>query len=139
MASIEWNPDWTTGVELIDRQHHELVELLNRLLSMVDARAEEPEAKRALSLLADYVEFHFDAEEALMEQTAYPDLLSHRLLHQDMRNRVRGYLRHYWTQPHLIPEDVRQFLISWLSDHLSGVDQAMARHVRSQAADTSGS
>lgn len=131
VAAVEWDPKWNTGVHLVDTQHRELVELLNRLMSMIDSKVADVEAKRALTMLADYVEFHFDAEEVLMEKTGYPDLPNHRQLHLEMRARVRSYLRHYWTQPQSIPEDVKHFLVSWLSEHLSVVDQEMAAYVRS--------
>jgi len=133
MDSFEWTQDYVTGLAEVDQQHHRLVDLLNRLGSMVGegsgARFEDMEA--VFAELAAYTHDHFDQEEAFMVEVALDPgfVRAHRDMHQ--RFIVELGLLHARESPQN-PDTVGQllrFLSAWLAYHILGVDQSMARQV----------
>lgn len=57
-----------TGNELIDGQHKELIEKINKLVGCCENGGGKLEAIKMLDYLSDYTEFHFGEEEALQEK-----------------------------------------------------------------------
>jgi hemerythrin len=75
------------GVPLIDRQHEQYLEWVDRLFSLT----EQPSVSRTAfdEAVADAVAYaieHFDAEEALMRSVAYPGYEAHVRKHDEFRD-----------------------------------------------------
>lgn len=133
MPALEWKTAWETGHPEIDRQHRELIQQLERLLTALAEGWEADETVRALVYLGDYVEFHFAAEEAEMAKIDYPRLVDHKAIHDGLRAQVKKLIKDYRGDPHSIPASVAEFLVGWLKTHLSVEDQLMAAHLRAAA------
>lgn len=72
----EFDESLVTGNEMIDTQHKELIEKINKLLDSCETSKEKVVAVKTLDYLADYTEFHFGEEEKLQESINYPALQS---------------------------------------------------------------
>jgi len=89
MAIVFWDSSLETGVDVIDIQHRQLFEMINRL----HEKNEDPDADRVaflatLDRMEQYARFHFSEEEALMQQAGYPALEEHRGKHEEFRQRI---------------------------------------------------
>lgn len=84
---ILWSPDYDIGHAKIDDDHRHVVDTINRLN---DATGNE-ELAAALKALHSYVREHFEREERLMEAGGYPDLVAHKALHADFRQRIDSF------------------------------------------------
>jgi hemerythrin-like metal-binding protein len=135
VGKVEWDPVWETGIEIIDSQHRYLLEQLNGLVAAQEPDRLEAEASRALVLLVEYVDFHFQMEEAYMEGTGYPGLAEHRQAHDRMREQAQSLSRsgHRFSLREALR--IRDFLLNWLVGHFTTHDHAMARHLTRYAAD----
>jgi hemerythrin len=69
-----------TGIQKIDMQHKELIDRLNRLISL-KADSDE-EVRRMLDFLDGYIVRHFGDEETLQIQSNYPKFERHKSQHQ---------------------------------------------------------
>lgn len=81
---IEWDKKYELGVPLIDSQHKRIVELAGDLH---DALSGDPERYKGnlegiLKALCDYTDYHFAAEERLIEKHGYAGIAAHKLAHQ---------------------------------------------------------
>jgi hemerythrin len=133
MVKVEWNPEWVTGVERIDRQHRELLDRANRLAATVlDSPKAEAESEDILFHLAQYADFHFREEEQAMTETKFPGLRPHREAHDAMREKVAGMIDRHAAGPRGLPADLMAYFFEWLADHIETFDQAMALHLRAQ-------
>ncbi|TSE23554.1 Phytochrome-like protein cph2 [Tepidimonas sediminis] len=127
-----WDESLLTGIEVVDAQHHRLVDLFNALnRAMFHGRALGVHEQQAiLEDLIAYARRHFDDEERLMEEVGvdarHREL--HRRLHQEFVDQVRSMwdARGHLRQP---GDTLMGFLTSWLGLHIMGVDQAMARQI----------
>ena len=121
-----------TGDEMIDNQHRELIERINRLLIICEnEKPAKREAVETLDFLADYTEFHFKAEEELQEAIGYPGLEEHRKKHEELRRVVRDLYDMLEDQEGPTEDFVKQVnknVTQWLYNHIRGFDRSVAEY-----------
>lgn len=123
MALIEWSSSLSVGVRLLDQQHQELVGIVNRVHQAI----KDGQGSLVLSDVADqlvaYTEFHFAAEEELMELHGYPELMQHKKEHALLVQQVVSIAEQIKSGKVYQPLNVMQFLVNWLTTHLKGEDK----------------
>lgn len=129
MSLLVWNPQWDTGIEMIDLQHKALLAQVETLLEAIHSNDMDGRLPGLLAFLADYVEEHFRMEEVQMAASAYPGLAGHRAIHDDMRQQVGALLARYQLDSRAVTDEVLDFVTDWLIQHINGEDRRMARHL----------
>lgn len=123
-----WNKNLETGIELIDSQHMELIDLLNDLTrALVDDVPEE--LLRIFDELMEYADYHFKAEEELWEPYFSDDpwYAAHQKTHDSFVPRLLAIKEKGEDVP--LPETIEtivKFLIRWLAYHIIDNDKRMA-------------
>jgi len=116
---IEWTPEMSVGVDALDKDHQQLVGLLNQFIQAVDDGDGVLIVDAIFGGLVRYTETHFIREEKVMEACGYPDLAEHKLQHQKLVARVFECREAYMQTPNESLEgEVREFLTSWLQQHI---------------------
>ena len=132
MNSFSWKPQFETGLEIVDAQHHRLVDLINRYGELVaSGQAVRSHAITALlGELAHYATHHFQDEEQLMRQLALDSRHydHHKLAHEEFLQEVTRMQGAMTSTPEA--ENLLRFLTHWLAYHILGTDQAMANQIR---------
>ena len=133
MEHFHWDSHYITGLDEVDRQHHFLVDLINRFSDELTDAQGAPTAtmEKVFSDLANYAQYHFSEEERLMEKA---DLDPRHVEHhkQEHVNFLEEVTQIYSS---LSPEaagrerSLLRFLIYWLAYHILGSDQSMARQI----------
>ena len=77
-----------TGNEMIDNQHKELIGKIAALEEACETNRDKATAVKLLNYLADYTDFHFQAEEKLQEEMSYPGFAEHKTQHEEFRRAV---------------------------------------------------
>lgn len=132
MEAFVWNQRFVTGIEVVDEQHHRLVDIINRLGdAMLDGQAmSEGSLQILFKDLSDYAREHFRDEEELMREAGLdprhidPHTAHHRQFVEQLASmwRARGAMKNP-------AETVLGFLSAWLAFHILGEDQSMARQL----------
>jgi hemerythrin len=128
MAVAEWRDEYRTGHTTIDSQHRRLFTLVNQIHELT--KLPEPpmaEIKHLLIEFADCAIAHFDLEETLMAQYAYPNLKVHCGTHQALVNKVQTLLHKFDHASGASTADVTQVLADWMVHHIRGEDRQMIR------------
>jgi diguanylate cyclase (GGDEF)-like protein/hemerythrin-like metal-binding protein len=132
VETFVWDKHFTTGLETVDQQHRSLVELVNELgQSLIDGKAGDDAAlEPIIGRLTNYSDYHFTEEERLMAEAGVDarHVERHKAIHQNFLAQVMTM----WNSRRSLqaPASVLlEFLISWLSFHFLGEDQAMARQI----------
>ncbi|MFZ2170669.1 MAG: hemerythrin domain-containing protein [Methylococcaceae bacterium] len=128
MALIEKSGVLTVGYDLIDNDHEEFISLLNELDSASNA-----DFPVLFQHLYEHTEVHFDRENQLMKQFAFPAETEHKGEHQ----RVLGEFRQFKTRVDkgMIAfgrSFVRERLPDWFRLHVTTMDSALAAHIKIQ-------
>ncbi len=133
METFVWDQNFVTGLAQVDDQHYELVELFNELNeSLFSADLNQGALlQRTYERVIEYARNHFhDEEQVMVEAGVDPQhVLAHRRLHEQFVEQAEAM----WSQRSALidhPENIVNFLTSWLGLHILGVDQSMARQIR---------
>jgi len=134
MSLITWNDHLNVGVEEIDQQHQKLVQLINGLHNHMLAGDASEIMNKVLDRVIEYTGFHFQTEEQLMAQYAYPDSAAHKKEHKDLVDTaVNLQVKLKSGNSHLTMETMH-FLQDWLQHHILGSDKKFAEYLISKGA-----
>ena len=117
----EFDESLVTGNEMIDTQHKELIDKINKLLDSCETSKEKVVAVKTLDYLADYTEFHFGEEEKLQESINYPAIAEHKKDLYNMLEEEEG-------PSEAFVEQVNKNVIEWLYRHIKGFDRSVAEY-----------
>lgn len=120
---FEWSDDYCVGVEEIDAQHRDLVDLLHRLSVAIREHRGSAVARQCLDELVDYTATHFAEEEKLMVESGYPDYPAHRQIHIALVDHVKDLQRKLDSGQAAITFELLHFLRVWLMRHINEVDR----------------
>ncbi len=133
-TTFVWDQHFVTELESVDEQHHALVDLFNELSRGLFSKRSDREVVLAdtYARLLSYTEHHFQEEEELMAKFAVDPrhVESHRSMHQQFVEQVIML----WAQRTTMTDPATTlvgFLTSWLGLHILGIDQSMARQIKS--------
>jgi hemerythrin len=117
-----WNARYSTGIRLIDEQHQELFQIVNRLRRLVLEAADRNEIEGLLEELVTCSERHFASEEAHMAKVGYPDLAQHLAEHASMLASLQELLGRFRESDQAMAMMVPTFMEGWLKHHISDGD-----------------
>jgi len=132
MRTFEWNANFETDLPSVDEQHHRLVDLINALGEHLNHdEVSDRDLEGLFRELVDYAGYHFSEEEALMREAGLDDrhidrhIAKHRAFIDELmllKHNARGDVASIATE-------VLDYLIHWLTYHILGQDQNMARQI----------
>ena len=135
MDAFVWDQHFVTGLADVDDQHHGLVALFNDLTQALfthDGTGQDTESLLGsiFERLVDYTEYHFADEEALMRSIGVDErhIQVHEALHQQFVQQLAALWRTRATMA-APAETFATFLTAWLSLHILGIDQSLARQI----------
>ena len=132
MDLINWNYSFSVGVDEIDSQHKIWIQTINDLhvaLCLGNTGNLISETKKAVTTMYEYTCFHFKTEEAYMESVNYPDLLSHKALHDAFSEEVLQIYNDVQADKHVLSSEIMKRLTTWLQEHILQVDSKIGLYV----------
>ncbi len=127
---FDFNAKFVLGIEEVDRDHKELVDMLNKVSALLDEDQLQEAIECFTQKISTYVGIHFAREEAFMEEIDYPGLEKHIEAH---RNFQRAYDA---LKPKIEMYDENAFRKSlldtflWLVSHIGKADKEYADYYR---------
>jgi hemerythrin len=123
MALLTWSEKLSVQVGQFDREHQELVNLINKLHDAMKAGQGKQVVGDVLKGLISYTQKHFAAEEKLMKTHGYPAYEKHKKEHNQLTMTVLDFQKGYLDGSVPLSQTVMNFLKDWLTGHIQGVDQ----------------
>ena len=118
-STPRWTPDLSVGHKELDRHHQTLFDLLARLDHGLETGQGTDWAQAMGQELTAYADYHFQAEEALLEAADYPFLQFHRATHQPIALRMHALVAQLAGPPlDQAVRDLRDFVADWLAHHI---------------------
>ena len=132
----EFDNSLVTGNQEIDNQHKEWIEKINKLIQCCENGSGKLEAIQMLNYMADYTEFHFNAEEKLQEDASYPGIEEHKQKHAEFRQAVEEL--HDMLEEEEGPSEafvnaVNKNVVDWLYNHIKTFDCSVATYINMKA------
>jgi hemerythrin len=129
MSKIEWDDSLSVKVDLIDEQHKMLIQKLADLSDAFKRGLEQNKVMKTLEFMIDYTDFHFSAEEKVMEENNYPGLPEQKEQHEEFRRTLNNIVEDYKEEgtTTAIAESINVFLLNWLVKHIKGSDAKLGQ------------
>ena len=127
----EFTDNLVTGNEMIDSQHKELIDRMNKLLESCEQSNDKAVAVKTLDYLADYTDFHFSAEEQLQREIEYPGFAKHQEQHEAFRQTIKELdemLEEEEGPSNAFVQKVQENIVDWFYTHIQGFDRSVAEY-----------
>jgi len=118
-----WKNQYCLGNESIDSEHKKLFQIANEVFSIKAAEATFHEIEKIIVSLFDYMRYHFDHEEAYMEEIAYSEIDYQKQKHAEIIREMNSMLKNakdirafkfklshviqQWLLVHIIEDDMK--------------------------------
>ena len=128
MALIDWNEDFSCGIESVDHEHQELIREINDLYGKIADNCDAKTIEFHLGEIHGLIESHFALEERLMQSARYPNYSSHKDHHDTLLDEIRDIM----DSVHAAPDSdfgiaLADRLNTWFSDHFRTHDRDLHR------------
>ena len=116
---MKWNDEYSVGIVEIDEQHKKLFELSE----IFNEATEINEIKDILLFLEEYMQFHFNTEESMMRKYNYELIEEHKKLHDDLKEKVTGYIELYFLGNYSFIEELEEVVQERIYEHILEEDR----------------
>ncbi|MEW8027682.1 MAG: bacteriohemerythrin [Candidatus Thiodiazotropha sp.] len=137
--------DWmSTGVEVIDAQHQNLLNMVNDAYNSLTETTSPVTFQRITKELLSYAIYHFQTEESLMKEYGYvgersEEATQHIKEHRDFSAKIVAIRKTFSTgdRDQIIP--ILEFLQTWIANHTQKVDMKLGLFIQEKEAESSSS
>jgi hemerythrin len=122
MEFLQWTAQYSVGDPLMDAYHHVFFKTIHDLARELPDLPSSAVEER-IGFLVNYASMHFDSEEQLMQEIAYPELAAHKELHRAFKELLCALQDRYFTHPSpAAAEELLTLSQAWLTQHILGED-----------------
>lgn len=126
--------DLETGNMMIDQQHKQLIDAINRLLEACAQGKGRAEIEKTMAFMSDYTVRHFGDEEKLQMQHMYPDYINHKKYHEAFKQVVREIQTELQQSGPTVAltAKINMSIAGWLLNHIKKEDVKVAAHIKAK-------
>jgi len=122
MAPLEWKDSYSVGVEAVDHEHRELIDLMNRLHAALASDRPEEEVSRVFGDLFRAISSHFALEERFMRERGYDQVDQHKADHERLLDELRDIMDEYLDGEGHSVERLTASVEAWFTNHFKTHD-----------------
>ena len=123
MDLITWDASFSVNVEMIDKQHQMLVQMINDLNNAMLNGNEKETIGKLINKLITYAAMHFAREEHYFDTLGYSEADIHKSQHDDFEKKVSAFESDFKAGRQSLSQEIIQFLSNWLVEHIKGSDK----------------
>ena len=127
MGLLHWEKRYSVGIEAVDHEHRELVELINRLHEQAKAQGSKMAVLGFFGDLYKAISAHFALEERFMREKGYDQLRVHKGDHERLLDEIRDIMEDYEVNDLFEERLLAQRLDAWFSRHFETHDARLHR------------
>ncbi len=127
MQLLQWKDEYSVGIEAVDYEHKELIDLINRLHEEFDAIDSKRTVPAFFGDLLKGISAHFALEERFMRDHAYGGLASHKEDHERLLDELRDIMDAFEAAKEIDTAELRARLDTWFTRHFRTHDAALHR------------
>jgi hemerythrin len=122
MPLLQWKDSYSVGVEAVDYEHKELIDLINRLYDELMKRGEPLVASAFFGDLVKAISAHFALEERFMSEQGYDQLAQHKADHERLLDDILSIMDDFDRDETTNRDDLAGRLDTWFSRHFETHD-----------------
>jgi len=102
----------------MDNHHRQLIKLINQLYEIIRDNTGFESVDAILEEMANYADYHFSAEENLLEQHDFPGLEEQRKSHGQYLSQIDELRKKFDKDSRESVQNIYVFLRNWLINHI---------------------
>ena len=118
MKNIIWSDQYSVGVSELDKQHKQIINVINELNDNLDLSSQSGQLHNILGRIIIYAQNHLEYEENLLRENDYPDLANHLSKHRDYTKTVSDFAVEILEYREELPTKLLEFLNKWWVNHI---------------------
>ena len=120
---IEWEDKYSVGVSIIDKEHKNIINIINKVIAAKQHKDNPEEITEVLNEMTKYTHEHFKNEEAYMIKFNFPMYQYHREEHLGFSMRILSYQSRVTNGDYEVANEILEYLKQWLVDHIQKTDK----------------
>jgi hemerythrin len=129
MILLRWKDEYSVGIEAVDHEHKQLIDLINRLHEKLDAADARLTVPAFFGDLLKEISAHFALEEELMRDQGYGRLDQHKDDHERLLDELREIMDAFEQSEEIDAVELSLRLDSWFSRHFRTHDAELHQMV----------
>ena len=129
MSLINWRDEFSVGVDAVDHEHREMIELINELDDAMSKDAEHTDVIESLGEIYARIAAHFALEEKIMRDARYSALEPHKQDHELLLDELTDIIDSVDADGRYDRDDLSRTLDRWFSDHFRVHDAKLHREL----------
>jgi hemerythrin len=117
---LEWKKIMSVGMEELDIQNKELINIINSIYSL-EKNENSENLKKIFSRLVNYIKYHFETEERYLKIFNYPDIENHVLEHRYIMHKLNLFNNNEFNADNAFK--LLGFLTGWFNTHIMFSDK----------------
>jgi hemerythrin len=122
MSLLQWKPEYSIGVQSMDDEHREMIELINATYGKLTSGHDAAQVEEYLGEILSTISMHFALEERMMRKAGYGEYQAHKDDHEALLDRLRDLMDDYFDDPKVGAHKLEQSLSDWFAGHFSSFD-----------------
>jgi len=120
---FKWDDSYSVGLQLIDEQHKNLINLINKLYDAFIKKEHQDIITEIVQELEDYTKYHFNAEEAIFTKSDIKIKSNHLKEHKEFISKVNEFKEKVNKNKGALTYELMSFLRNWLKNHILFIDK----------------
>ena len=129
MKYLQWRDEFSIGVDSVDFEHQNLMEMINMIYAELDNRRDIAEIRRTVGEVHAEVSAHFALEERIMRQAGYEEFAAHKNDHENLLDQIRTLMDAIENDPEHALDVLSEQLADWFSGHFNSFDARLHRQL----------
>ena len=122
MALLQWKDQYSVGIEAVDHEHRELIDLINKLHDKMSAHGGKPAIEAFFGDLFKGISAHFALEERFMRERKYDELAQHKHDHERLLDEIRDIMDDFVEHEEVTTAEFATRLEAWFGRHFETHD-----------------
>lgn len=122
MPLLNWKPEFSVGVESVDFEHEQMINLINEIYDEMKLRKDADSIEQFMGDVHFAISAHFALEERLMREAAYAEYEAHKEDHEDLLDRIRDLMDQFVSNPEQGFKLLQDQLSDWFEKHFATFD-----------------
>ncbi len=122
MTLLSWKPEYSVGIESVDFEHQEMIELINTIYAAIEDKKDPQSLEHFLGEVHANISAHFALEERVMRRANYDEFEAHKDDHEELLDQIRDLMDKYFDVPEKGLQQLQENLSDWFAGHFSTFD-----------------
>lgn len=122
MKYLQWRKEFSIGVDSVDFEHQELMDIINMIYAELDNRRDAEQIKQTMGEVHTEISAHFALEERIMRQARYDEFDTHKNDHENLLDQIRTMMDAIENDTEHALDVLSEALADWFSRHFVTFD-----------------